>query len=137
MTRTLVLGFALLARDAALDPSRPPDGPPPPAGPPRRGARILEVSWPDRPEWVAMLADILQGSQLGPGDGWFRKAVAQTRFGWKATPARLDKDGDGRIAASEFPGADADFARLDRDHDGALTAADFDFSAHALAPRRA
>ena len=51
-----------------------------------------------------MLVDILQGTQLGPGDGWFRKAVAQTRFGWEATRSRLDKDGDGSISRAEFAG---------------------------------
>ena len=96
--------------------------------------RALDDSFPDRPEWVDMLADILQGSQLGPADGWFRRAVAQTRFGWKATRDRLDKDGDGKIGRKEFAGSDADFARLDRDGDNALTEPDFDFSPHALTP---
>jgi hypothetical protein len=94
----------------------------------------LKQSWPNHPEWLAMLADILQGSQLGPEDGWFPKAVAQTRFGWTATRSRLDRDGDGQIGRSEFPGSDADFARLDRDRDGVLTSDDFDWSAHALTP---
>src|SRR5262249_31477269 len=85
-------------------------------------------------EWVDMLSDILQGSQLGPNDGWFRRAVAQTRFGWDETRKRLDRDDDQKISRKEFPGPDADFARLDRDHDRALTAADFDFSPHALMP---
>jgi hypothetical protein len=97
-------------------------------------ARALEESWPERPEWVDMLADILQGSQLGPSDGWFRTAVAQTRFDWKATSERFDRNRDGRIARDEFPGTDTDFAQLDRDHDRALTAVDFDFSPHALTP---
>jgi alkyl hydroperoxide reductase subunit AhpC len=96
--------------------------------------RALEESYPDRPEWVDMLTDILQGSQLGPNDGWFRRAVAQTRFGWKETRKRLDRDQDGRITRKEFTGTDTDFARLDRDHDRLLTEADFDFSPHALAP---
>ena len=97
-------------------------------------ARALDESYPDRPEWVDMLADILQGGQLGPNDGWYRRAVVQTRFGWKDARERLDKDGDGRIDRKEFPGPDPDFARLDRDHDRVLTEADFDFSQHALAP---
>ena len=84
-----------------------------------------------------MLFDILKGSQLGPGDGWFKKAVAQTRYDWADARRRLDRDRDGRIERGEFPGADADFARLDRDRDGVLTARDFDFSAHALTLRRA
>ena len=97
-------------------------------------ARALAESWPDRPEWVDMLTDILQGSQLGPNDGWFRRAVAQTRFGWSTAQKRYDRDGNGRIERDEFTGSDADFARLDRDHDQALTERDFDFSAHALTP---
>jgi hypothetical protein len=90
--------------------------------------------WPDPPEPVAMLVDILKGSQLGPGDGWFRKAVAQSRYDWKTTCKRLDKNGDCRIERHEFGGSDADFARLDRDHDGVLGERDFDFKAHALTP---
>jgi Ca2+-binding EF-hand superfamily protein/thiol-disulfide isomerase/thioredoxin len=90
--------------------------------------------WPDPPESVAMLADILRGSQLGPGEGWFKKAVTQTRYDWSATCERLDRNKDGQIARNEFAGCDADFARLDRDHDGSLSKRDFDFSAHALAP---
>jgi thiol-disulfide isomerase/thioredoxin len=106
-----------------------------PAKPARlRPTEILEKAWPGHPEWVAMLVDILQGSQLGPGDGWFKKAVAQSRFGWEAARSALDKDGDGAISRAEFGGGDADFARLDRDRDGSLTAPDFDFSPHALAP---
>jgi hypothetical protein len=116
------------------------DGPPPA---PAKGlgervgdrlAQAFQAAWPDPPEWVAMLVDILEGSQLGPGDGWFKKAVAQTRYDWKSTRQRLDRDGDGGIARAEFAGSEADFARLDRDHDGSLSERDFNFSAHALTP---
>jgi hypothetical protein len=115
------------------------DDPPRPAAAPAEmaldtAARALAEAWPDRPEWLDMYTDILQGSQLGPNDGWFRRAVAQTRFGWDATRKRFDRDGDGKVARAEFPGDDADFARLDRDHDKVLTRADFDFSANALTP---
>jgi hypothetical protein len=101
------------------------------------GDRLLQnfqSVWPDPPESVAMFVDILRGSQLGPGEGWFKKAVTQSRFDWNATRKRLDRNGDGRIAREEFAGPDTDFARLDRDHDGALGTPDFDFSAHALTP---
>jgi thiol-disulfide isomerase/thioredoxin len=94
----------------------------------------LQSAWKDPPESVAMLADILRGSQLGPGEGWFRKAVAQTRFDWKTTAERLDRNHDGKIVPEEYPGARADFGRLDRDHDDVLTKQDFDFSGHALSP---
>jgi thiol-disulfide isomerase/thioredoxin len=66
--------------------------------------------------------------------GWFRTAIAQTRFDWESSRKRFDRDGDKRIARTEFPGSDADFARLDRNHDHSLTSADFDFSTNALAP---
>ncbi len=97
-------------------------------------AKALEESWPDRPEWVDMLSDILQGSSMGPNSGWFRTAVTQTRFTWDATRKGLDRDGDGRISRKEFPGPDADFARLDRDRDAVLTETDFDFSQQPMAP---
>ena len=80
--------------------------------------------------WPRSLSD----EPMSPTYGWFRTAVAQTRFDWESTRKRFDRDGDGRIARAEFPGGDADFARLDRDHDKALSAADFDFSASSLAP---
>src|SRR5258708_5894861 len=70
----LVFGLGL----AALVPSRAlanADDPNSPANPEEEArqvvARALEESWPARPEWVDMLAEILQGSQLGPDDGWF------------------------------------------------------------------
>jgi len=126
-----------LAAAAALGADAPKD---PPAPAPAAGgtdpevARALQESWPDRPEWVDMLADILQGSQMGPDSGWFRTAVTQTRYDWAATRKRYDRDGDGRVTRKEFPGTDADFARLDRDRDAAVSEADFDFSAHGLTP---
>lgn len=101
---------------------------------PDRPIETLERLWPGHPEWAAMLVDILDGSQLGPQDGWFRKAHSQTRYGWKAAAARLDRDGDGTIGPAEFAGSRDDFDRLDRDHDGLVTADDFDFNDHALTP---
>jgi thiol-disulfide isomerase/thioredoxin len=129
MTRLAVLTLAALltASNIALA-----DGPP--KLDKLKPTEILEKAWPAHPEWVAMLVDILQGSQLGPGEGWFKKAVAQTRFTWDAARSKFDKDGDDSISRSEFAGKDGDFARLDRDRDGSLTATDFDFSPHALTP---
>ena len=94
----------------------------------------LRESWPDHPEWVDMLADILQEAPLGPDFGWFRTAVTQTHFTWDATRDRFDSAKDGKISRKEFPGSDQDFARLDRDRDTFLTKADFDFVASSLAP---
>jgi hypothetical protein len=96
--------------------------------------RELKKPEAERPEWIDMLVDIVGGSHLGPTDGWFRRAVAQTRYGWEEAAKKYDKDGDGEIARCEYPGTDADFARLDRNHSDAIDEADFDFSAHSLAP---
>ena len=96
--------------------------------------RAMDESWPDHPEWLDQLTEILQETPMGPNTGWFRRAVAQTRFDWNAVRKRLDANGDGAISRKEFSGSDQDFARLDRDRDGGLTKNDFDFSAHALAP---
>src|SRR5262245_58744166 len=101
----LVLAAALAAAPA---PVRADDAKasaaPPPASPAETPTNALAEAWPDRPEWLDMYTDILQGSQLGPNDGWFRRARAQTRFGWDATRERYDRDGDGTIARGEFPG---------------------------------
>jgi thiol-disulfide isomerase/thioredoxin len=96
--------------------------------------KALAEAWPDRPEWLDMYTAILGGSQLGPNDGWFRRAVSRTRFDWSSARNRLDRDGDDRVGRDEFPGTDSDFARLDRDRDKNLTENDFDFSENALAP---
>ena len=80
------------------------DEPPARTAPPKP-IEVLEKAWPDHPEWVAMLVDILDGSQLGPGDGWFRKAVAQTRFTWDSTrAAHSTRTAMGRSPRSEFGG---------------------------------
>lgn len=99
------------------------------------GAWLQEAiqAQPDPPEWLAMLADILKGSRLGPESGWFPLAPAQTRYDWEATQARYDADGDGKVSRGEFPGSETDFARLDRNHSGSIDSADFDWSEHALA----
>jgi thiol-disulfide isomerase/thioredoxin len=129
----LVCGTAALV--AADDPKKPPATPF--EAHQREAAEVAEAlreSWPDHPEWVDMLTGILEDEPMGPNFGWFRTAVAQTRFDWSSTRRRLDRNGDGRIVRPEFTGSDADFARLDRNHDGALTPPDFDFSVSSLAP---
>ena len=99
------------------------------AAPQLTGAELLEKVWPDRPEWLAMLVDIIaKGEGLQSTDGWFRKDRSHTRFDWQLVRAAWDRDGDGSVSRPEFPGADLEFARLDRDHDASLSPADFDFS---------
>ena len=93
----LFAGTAVALFTAADDPKPPPARP---SGPYDPGvAQALKDAWPDHPEWVDMLSDILMEAPMGPNFGWFRTAVSQTRFTWDATRKRLDRDGDGRITA--------------------------------------
>jgi hypothetical protein len=126
---------ATLALVAADEPAKPAVGPPKAsANEAAEVAEALHEAWPDHPEWVDMLTAILQDEPMSATYGWFRTAVAQTRFDWEATKKHYDRNGDGQVARAEFRGTDADFARLDRDRDRSLTAADFDFSGSSLAP---
>jgi thiol-disulfide isomerase/thioredoxin len=129
--RALMASAATVAIVGADEPKKPPAlG----GGEAAEVAAALQESWPEHPEWVDMLTAILQDEPMSSSYGWFKTAVAQTRFDWKSTLKRYDRDGDGRVARAEFPGSDADFARLDRDQDKSLTAKEFDFSESALAP---
>lgn len=92
----------------------------------------LKAALPEDSEARAMLDQILGGSRLGPGEGWFRKAVSQTRFGWDYVEKTYDNDGNASITPKEFSGPKQDFSRLDRNHDSRLTAEDFDWSEHSL-----
>jgi thiol-disulfide isomerase/thioredoxin len=96
--------------------------------------RELRSSLAQGSEALAMLEDILKGSNLGAEDGWFPLAKAQTRFGWDYVQKRFDADRDGQIAAADFSGSKDDFARLDRNEDNKLTESDFDWSKHSLTP---
>jgi hypothetical protein len=78
------------------------------------------------PEIVEMLTAIANGSQMGPGEGWFHGG--QSRYGWRWLAARHHVDKDGTITREEFQGPAELFERLDRNRDGVLTAADFDWS---------
>jgi hypothetical protein len=105
------------------------------AAPPARGwldplryrdAVAQGVSGVQHAEAARMLTAILQGSHMGPGEGWF--GPGQGRYGWKWLAARCDANHDGKITREEFKGPADLFERLDRDHNGVLTADDFDWS---------
>ena len=129
----VLLAGAAVALAAADDPKKPPAGPAMAAGgEAAEVAQALQEAWPDHPEWVDMLTAILQDEPMSSTYGWFRTAVAQTRFDWESTRKHFDRDGNGQIERAEFPGGDADFARLDHDRNKALTRADFDFSSSSL-----
>ncbi len=85
-------------------------------------------------EALAMLEDILDGSNLGPEDGWFPLAKPEVRFDWSYVTKKYDTNSDDNISEEEFPGDEEDFARLDRNDDGSITEADFDWNKHSLTP---
>lgn len=92
-------------------------------------AALLEAAYEGQtpPEGVRMLAAVLRGSRMGPGEGWF--GPAQTRYTWEWLARRCGVDpARGGIPRERFRGSDAWFARLDRDRDGAITPGDFDWS---------
>jgi hypothetical protein len=134
LSHLLAAALTIAMLVAADEPAKPQQKPAsPPGGEAAEIARALQESWPDHPEWVDMLVGILDDEPMGTSMGWFRTAVAQSRFDWAASRKKYDRDGDGKVSRAEFPGDDTDFSRLDRDRDKALTAADFDFSTSALA----
>jgi hypothetical protein len=77
-------------------------------------------------EVTQMVTAIMQGSRLGPGDGWFKPG--QSRYNWDWLAERFDVDRDGRITRNEFTGPPELFDRLDRDRNGFITKSDLDWS---------
>jgi hypothetical protein len=87
-----------------------------------------------RGDFLLMLDAVLSGSQMGPGDGWFKPG--ETRYTWDRLRARFDTDKNGRVTAKEFTGPESLFAILDRDGDTAITADDLDWSDDSLYARQ-
>jgi thiol-disulfide isomerase/thioredoxin len=80
----------------------------------------------EMPESVRMLVAIARGSNMGPGEGWFGPASA--RYDWKWLTAASGSEAATEIAEQQFRGSKQDFARLDRNQDGRITASDLDWS---------
>ncbi|MEO8269990.1 MAG: deiodinase family protein [Aureliella sp.] len=97
-------------------------------------AEKLRQSLAPESEAIAMLDDIIEGSHLSAEDGWFPLAKAASSMDWNYVEDRYDADGDGSISSDEFSGTPDDFARLDRDGDGQLNATDLEFKENSLAP---
>lgn len=81
-------------------------------------------------EAAMMATAILKGSQLGPGEGWF-KSPAQKKYDWKWLAKLHGVAEDKSIDPKKFKGSAELFDLLDRDGDEELTAADFDWSPNA------
>ena len=62
----------------------------------------------------------------GSPGGWYHPSIS--RYTWEWFASRFDSNGDGTILRAEFTGPAAAWARLDRDDDGVIAATDFDWS---------
>lgn len=123
------------AKPAADAPAAEASPEPPPLTPEaEQVVEELRAKYPADSEPIAMLDAILDGSRLGPGEGWFKLAVAQSRYTWDAVAQKYDVDADGSISPEEFGGEEADFARLDRDGSKSITDADLALGGNSLNP---
>jgi Ca2+-binding EF-hand superfamily protein len=80
------------------------------------------------PEWAEMLAAILQGSKMGPGEGWFHPSEKRHDFVWLGK--RFDENQDRKISTKELKNPEL-FKRLDRDGDGSITTEDMNWADNA------
>lgn len=78
------------------------------------------------PEGAKMLLSILQGSQMGPGEGWFGPAQSKYDFSWLASKCKITDAPE--IPKAAFPGPDPLFKILDRNRDGSIQPMDLDWS---------
>ena len=95
---------------------------------PQTLAGFLEHVYSDAipPEGAKMLLAIVQGSQMGPGEGWFGPAQSKFDFQWLARACGRDTAPE--IPRDAFPGPDDSFRVLDRNRDGRIEAIDLDWS---------
>lgn len=80
----------------------------------------------EQPEAVKMLLAISKGAQMGANDGWF--GPADSRFSYKWLAERQGTPDAEAIPKDKFQGEESWFARLDRNKDGRITASDLDWS---------
>src|SRR5262245_44146797 len=120
----LVLGVVLAVSPLASA-APPPATKPPASSRPARGyldplfyrdAVLGSLASLGEREIVQMLSAVVNGSQMGPGEGWFHPG--QARYDWKWLAARHGVNRDGGITLKEFKGPRELFDRLDRDRDG-------------------
>jgi hypothetical protein len=123
------------APEAPAADSKPPATPelPPLSEEAQQLADDMKARFAEGTEPRQMLDAIIAGADMGPQDGWFNTAVAQTKFTWDVVAGSHDKNGDGSIGPDEFGGGEVNFRWLDRDRSGAVTVDDLSWPDHALA----
>ncbi len=77
-------------------------------------------------EPMRMLIAILQGSSMGPNEGWF--GPARKTYDWEWLAKNQEIELDDALDESEFIGPKDLFTRLDRNSDGLIELTDFDWS---------
>src|SRR5688500_12035551 len=87
-----------------------------------------------RGEFLQMWDAVVDGSMMGPGDGWFKPS--QTRYTWDRFQKRFDRDKNSRVPPAELGDRSDLFAALDRDGDGTVTADDLDWSDNSAYARQ-
>ena len=112
---------------AADEPSKPKQSPS--EATPRQVAAFLSKVYGDTlpPEGAMMLLAIADGSQMGPGEGWFGPAQTRFDYAWLVARCGVDIKSPG-VPKSKFTGPPELFAVLDRNRDGAIQAADLDWN---------
>jgi alkylhydroperoxidase family enzyme len=125
---TLSLLLALLATVAAAQPPKG-DGAPATEATPKQVAAFLSKVYGDTlpPEGARMLKAIADGSQMGPGEGWFGPAQTRFDYAWLAEKCGVDPKAPG-IPKDKFAGPPDLFPVLDRNRDDAIQAMDIDWS---------
>lgn len=81
---------------------------------------------PKYSEFYKMLAAVLSGSMMGPGDGWF--APSELRHDWKWVAEKYSLKPKDELTVSKFRGPRDLFNTLDRDGNGFIRDDDFDWS---------
>src|SRR5262245_3350477 len=93
-----------------------------------RVAELLEKEYPEpRSEAAKMLIAILRGSQLDGRDGWFGPSESRFTWAWLAKRHGVDAK-TGSVERDAFDGPAELFDALDRDGDGKISASDLDWS---------
>jgi hypothetical protein len=87
-----------------------------------------------RGEFLQMWDAILAGSNMGPGDGWFKPS--QARYSWARFQKHFDRDRDGQVTPVELGNRTDLFATLDRDGSGFIAADDLDWSDNSTYQRQ-